>query len=174
MTLLALPGRKPQTLPWMQALLADLGTPDAPIQRYRFWAHADISNPDIEPEITAASASSADLVIAKSIGTLIAMLARRDRGLAAQAYVFVGTPVRRLAGLGQLDLLAAQASAAPTLFIQQTADPGGGFAELAARLPEAAALREVPGDNHAYADTHALAALIAAWRPSLVPGSRGR
>ena len=165
MTLLARSGRKPETLPWMQALLADLGEPDARIQRYGFWALADTPDPDIAPEIEAAAASGADVVLAKSIGSLIAMRARREHGLAARAYVFIGAPVKRLSAMGRLDLLAEQAAASPTLFIQQTADPTGGFAELSAALPTTAMAREVAGGDHAYAETRDLAKLIKAWLP---------
>jgi predicted alpha/beta-hydrolase family hydrolase len=148
----------------MQALLADLGEPDARIQRYGFWAQADTPDPDIAPEIEAVAASGADLILAKSIGSLIAMLARREHGLAARAYVFIGAPVKRLSAMGRLDLLAEQAAAAPTLFMQQTADPTGSFAELAAALPASAMVREIAGGDHIYADTGDLAALITAWR----------
>jgi hypothetical protein len=165
MTRLALPGRRAETLAWMQALLGDLGQPDTPIRRYGFWSSPDRPDPDIAPEVEAVAASGADVVLAKSIGCLIALLARRDRGFTARAYVFIGAPVKRLAALGWLDLLAEQAEAAPTLFIQQSADPTGSFGELAAALSPTAALSEIPGDDHAYADTATLAALITAWPP---------
>jgi hypothetical protein len=148
----------------MRALLADLGALDAAIQRYGFWA-GDHANPDVEPEARIAAASGADRVLALSIGTLVAMIARRTHGFRPSACIFVGTPVKRLHAEGLLGLLAEQAAAAPTLFIQQTADPTGSFAELAATLPEAAAACEVPGADHAYTDTRALAALVAGWRP---------
>jgi len=146
----------------MQALLADLGHPEAATQRYGFWANPDAPDPEIGPEIEAAVASGAQAVVAKSIGTLIAMLARSG-GLAARAYVFIGAPVKRLDAMGRLDLLAKHARAAPTLFIQQSDDPTGSFTELAAALPAAANLREVQGADHAYADTAGLAALITDW-----------
>jgi hypothetical protein len=164
MSLLALPGRRPQTLAWMQALLADLAAPDATIQRYGFWT-ADHANSDVEPEAGIAAASGADRVVALSIGTLVAMNAREAHGFRPLACVFIGTPVKRLDAEGRLQHLADQAAATPTLFIQQTADPTGSFAELAAALPETAAVREVPGADHAYTDTRALAALVAGWWP---------
>lgn len=162
MSLLALPGRRPETLPWMQALLTELGAPDAAIQRYGFWA-ADYSDPDIEPEARVAASSPTEKVVALSIGTLVAMTARRQDGFRPGACVLIGTPVKRLAAEGRLDLLAEQAAAGPTLFIQQAADPTGSFEALKAALPASATLRTVAGDDHAYDDIRSLAALIAAW-----------
>ena len=159
MSLLALPGRKPETLTWMRALLHDLGEPDALVQCYGFWCDPDTPNPDIAREIALVAASGATRVLAKSIGALIAMRARRDTDFAARSYVFVGAPVKRLQALGWPDLLAQQALAAQTLFIQQTGDPTGTFAELSAARPANATRREVPGADHAYTDTRALAAL---------------
>lgn len=164
MSVLALPGRRPETLPWMQALLTELGAPDAAIQRYGFWA-GDYSNPDVGPEARLAASSAADRVVALSIGTLVASIARREHGFGPRACVLIGAPVKRLAGEGRLDLLAEQAATIPTLFIQQAADPTGSFEALKAALPASATLRTVAGDDHAYDDIRGLAALIAGWPP---------
>jgi hypothetical protein len=168
MTLLALPGRRPETLATMQGLLDALGEPTAAIQAYGFWA-GDHANPDVEPEARIAAASGAGRVVALSIGTLVAMTACRAHGFRPRACVFIGTPVKRLAAEGRLDLLAEQAAAIPTLFVQQTADPTGAFAELAAALPANAEVREVPGADHRYAHAAGLARLIQIWPAWRVP-----
>ncbi|HEY8004265.1 MAG TPA: hypothetical protein VIE16_08555 [Phenylobacterium sp.] len=166
MRLLGLPGRLPSTFPAMQALAARLtGAGDtARVQPYGFWG-GDFTNPDVEPEAAIAGGSGAERIVALSIGCLVAMRAHIAHGLRPCACVFIGAPVRRLAAEGRLDLLARQAHAVPTLFVQRTADPTGAFAELAAALPHDGQLRELAGEIHAYEDVETLAAMIEAWPP---------
>jgi hypothetical protein len=149
----------------MQALLAALGLGQAPIQTYEFWREADHPNPDIGPEVAVAATSGADLVVAKSIGTQVAMLACRDHGLAASACVFLATPLRRFEALGLVPLLETHCAAVDTLFVQQTADYNGAFADVArivGRYPRCR-IAEVPGDDHLYEDIEPIAPIVRAW-----------
>lgn len=149
----------------MQALLAALGLGQAPIQAYGFWREVDHPSPDVAAEVRAAASSGAELVVAKSIGTQVAMLACRDHGLAPGGCVFLATPLRRLEALGLVPLLEAHCAAMDTLFVQQTADYNGAYADLAmivARYPRCQ-IAEVPGDDHLYEDIGLIAPIVRAW-----------
>lgn len=166
MKLLGLPGRAPATLDQMQILLArlEVGQTETEVRRHGFW-DTDWTNPDLAPEAEAVGALRADLVIAKSVGTLIAMLAAARYGFAPTACVFLGTPLNRLVAEDRVSMLKAHCDAIPTLFIQQAEDvtgPYGPLAEIVARHPRCAAL-EIPGGDHLYEDVELIAPLIEAW-----------
>jgi pimeloyl-ACP methyl ester carboxylesterase len=158
--ILGLPGRLPETAPRIAALGRALGG-EVEVQRYAAWPGDPI--PDEVAEAARAAGHSPDLVIAMSFGCLVAMAARETHGLTAKAYVFLGAPVRRLAVEGRLGLLARQAQAAPTLFIQQTEDFTGPYRELLAALPREAVAHEVPGADHVYDAAAGLAGVVARW-----------
>jgi hypothetical protein len=163
--LLALPGRKASTLGQMQKLVArlSLGPVRTTVQAYRFWGGEDVADPDIAPEIRRAAASRADLVIAKSIGTLIAVEAVRA-GLSPKACVFMGVPLRRLQALGLVELLERHLDVIPTLIVQQTGDFNGSFADLAALAGRTGGeVREIPGEDHLYEDIDLIAPLVEPW-----------
>ncbi|MDO8799509.1 hypothetical protein [Phenylobacterium sp.] len=166
MNLLGLPGREPSTLAQMEALLArlEIGQTETVIRHHGFWA-TDWSHPDLSPEAQAVGQLSADLIIAKSIGTLVAMLAIARHGFAPTACVFIATPLNRLVAEDRIALLDAHCDAIPTLFIQQTDDLNGAFAPLGAivaRHPGCMAV-EIPGGDHLYEDLELIAPLIEAW-----------
>lgn len=149
----------------MQALLAALGFDPATIQAYGFWSEADHPNPDVGPEVSVAATSGADLVVAKSIGTQVAMLACRDHGLIPDACVFLATPLRRFEALGLVPLVETHCAAIDTLFVQQTADYNGAFADVArivGRYPRCR-IAEIPGGDHLYEDIDLIAPIVRAW-----------
>ena len=167
MKVLGLPGRKPETLAQMQGLMdrLEIGQTEAVVRPHSFWDRADVSNPDVSPDALAVSGSGADLVISKSIGNLIVMLARDRHGFTPQACVFLGTPLARLIPEGLIPLLEAHCAAVPTLFIQQTADDNGAYravAAIVARHP-LCSVAEIPGDDHLSAALDLIAPLIEAW-----------
>lgn len=167
MKVLGLPGRKPETLAQMQGLLdrLEIGQTQAVVRPHSFWDRADVSNPDVSPDALAVSDSGADLVISKSIGNLIVMLARDRHGFSPQACVFLATPLARFIPEGWIPLLEAHCAAIPTLFIQQTADYNGAYRDVAAIVaghPRCTAI-EIPGDDHRYEDIDLIAPLIETW-----------
>ncbi|WP_293452710.1 hypothetical protein [Phenylobacterium sp.] len=147
----------------MRALVAALARPgdEARVLDYAFWA-GDFVNPDLDGEARLAAGWRPDVVVAKSIGCLVAAAACADHGLAPRACVLIGAPVNRLLAEARGDLLARHAARAPTLFIQQAEDPTGSLAELA-RLVPGQAVREASGADHLYADIPELVGLIEAW-----------
>jgi hypothetical protein len=149
----------------MQALFADLGLPETSIHTYGFWPAGEVPDPDPYPDADEVGRRGADLVVAKSFGTLVAMLARRDHGLAPRTWVFLATPIRRFEAQGWIPLLKAHCAVAPTLFVQQTDDFNGPYADLAglvAPYPQCRVV-EVPGGDHLYEDIATVAPPVRAW-----------
>lgn len=163
MELLGLPGRNPETEAWMAALLDALHDRGGRTIHYRHWD--DGSEPDVTGEAHRLSGLEPDLVVAKSMGTLVAATAFRGHDFRPGAVVLIGSPVGHLPE-STLALYTELADAVPTLFIQQEEDFTGPFRSveaLAARCDRAEAAA-VPGSDHVYADVAALVALIERWR----------
>jgi hypothetical protein len=163
MTLIGLPGQNPETAGWMQSLLDDLalGQTTENIARYRHWD--DGSRPDVAHEAQQLHIESGDTVIAKSMGTMV-LLGHAESGQRPDRAVFIGTPIRGYPP-ESIESLQAFAEAVPSLFIQQTDDVTGGFEALKAVVGECAraSLAEIVGDDHVYADTAELKAIIEEW-----------
>lgn len=161
MKILGLPGVKSATLAWLQQLLSALAEPSAStrIQEYRHWA--DDSGADLQHEAGRLEAVAVDLVIAKSLGTLIATRAFDSFAFRPKRAVLIGCPLQRHAD-NHYALLKKFAGAVPTLFIQQTADFNASFDALnqvAVSLPKARTA-EVAGDDHVYSDINELSQII--------------
>ena len=164
MEVLGLPGRDEATVAWLRQVLDGLGyAPDRSlIQRYGCWD--DTSDFDLDAEVAKAGAVSADLVIAKSMGTRVAIHGAARGVLTAPSWVLIGIPLTAYDS-SEVELLRALCDAGRVLVVQQTDDFLGGYAAVAALLETTAAtLAEVPGSDHVYSDTDALSGLIAAWR----------
>lgn len=161
MKILGLPGISPATKNWMQDLITALddGDSDATILEYRHWSDGD--GADIDHEIGRLEKVSADLVIAKSFGTAVATGAFDAVGFRPKQAVFIGCPLKRH-GLDNFGRLCRFAASVPTLFIQQTADFVGSYRDLGDVVGslDNATTREVPGDDHVYADIEQLRGLI--------------
>ena len=181
MRLIALPGRNPETEAWMRALVAcldlshlDLNLEEAAVVCYRHWD--DGGEPDVAFEAQRLELAVGDLVISKSLGTLVLLTAARS-GCMPVGGVFIGTPIRGYSESNVGDLKAFANSCA-TLFIQQTSDFTGTCAELEGVLGDVAfgSLVEVAGDDHVYADVDRLAEIIESWwrgqqcRPTVTDG----
>lgn len=167
--LLVLPGREPSTSAEMAELVRLAGL-DAPVTAYSFWT-GDLRNPDLTEEVASFAQKKPPLVLAKSIGVLIAMLALRQHGFAARAALFVGVPLKRLRHEGRIDLLLDYCCHTPTTILQRRDDPTGPFAELAQSLAPSAqtVLRELPGDTHSYADREVASVVQCWWRRVAAP-----
>jgi hypothetical protein len=159
MKVLGLPGRNPETEAWLEALFAALGSPDAEVARYAHWQ--DGSDPDVAGEARRNPAGDAELVVVKSMGTMVLLAAVADGSLPGAA-VLIGTPLAAY-DEAQTEALRDLMHRIPCLFIQQTDDFTGGAAELREVLGESAAIEEVAGSDHVYADVMELAELIRAW-----------
>jgi hypothetical protein len=160
-----LPGRRPDTQAWMGRVLQALPFPaDArSVQAYRCWS-APGAELSFDEEAALLLAARADLLVAKSIGTRIALRASHATDFAARAAIFIGTPIDSFPPPARATL-AAFASARPVLFVQQAQDVTGRAEALRAALAGAAraSLVEIPGSDHAYSDVTLLATIADAW-----------
>ncbi len=152
----------------MSGLLSviDLGQSRVTLQRYGFWEQTtDSPDPDVTPEAEIAARSGAELVIAKSIGTLITLIANERFGFKPAKCVFIGTPLRRYEAENRVSLLERFATNTPILFIQQTNDFNGRFSALKAVVEKYkhCAVVEVPGSDHRYTDVKELKRCIENW-----------
>ena len=162
MQLVALPGRNRQTEEWLRAVLTESALPTNGIVRYRHWESAVDADADFEAQCLASRSPA--LVIAKSLGTVVAARAFCIHQFRPQSAILIGTP---FSAFGPKDLASVQqlAQGVETLFIQQAEDPGGSASQLGDSLrlskPNVAS---VPGNDHLYADIAALAAIIQKWK----------
>ena len=167
MNILGLAGVKVATLDWMQRLLAafDDESFESAIHHYRHWS--DSGEADVDFEAAALAHRAPDLVIAKSLGTYIAVHAFAHYGFRPRRAVFIGTPLGRHAA-DDYALLAGFLASVPTLFIQQTDDFNGSCKTLRSTVEKFANARvaEVGGDDHVYRD---IAEIISLVRPFLAP-----
>lgn len=161
MKILGLPGVKSETKKWMLALFSALQeTPfDFEISQYRHWS--DDHDPDINHEACCLSETSVDFVIAKSLGTIISTLAFDSCNFKPQKAIFIGSPLRRHR-TSNYELLSTFVNSVPTLFIQQSFDVNGSYAELndVVQTYPYGTIVEVPGNDHIYGDIGELRTII--------------
>jgi predicted alpha/beta-hydrolase family hydrolase len=162
MEVIGLPGRNKETEDWLRHLLASLALGASEVVRYRHWGGN--TDPNIMHETEALRGRAVDLVVAKSMGTIVAATACSSVSFQPARAVLIGSPIAG-ASPELRALYRSLAERIPTLFIQQTADFTGAFAELKSVVERSsnAHLVEVPGKDHVYADTAALGSVIAAW-----------
>ena len=178
MKVIGLPGRTPETKEWMQQLLTATGFPEADIAHYSHWerefeGEVDLPrwNSLVAHEAERLQGQSDCLVVAKSFGTLVAASAYGLTSFRPSAAIFIGTPLRNLSS-EQLQLYGNVSNHVPALFIQQSLDPGGSYAELHAKVGtfSHAEGAEVPGTDHLYSDISKLVDVIKPWLAKTVPG----
>jgi len=161
MQVVALPGRRSETVLWLRELLHAVGLPDSGVVRYRHW-HSDVEA-SVSFEAGLLADQTPQLVVAKSLGTVIAASAFAHHGFRPTAAVLVGTPFQAVAA-EDLRLLQNFALGVETLFIQQIQDPGGPAAALhdALRLTRGQ-VAAIPGSDHLYSDVSALVSVLGPW-----------
>ena len=167
MRVIGLPGRNPETEAWMQSLTASLqlGQTATEVAHYRHWDAG--GDPDVAHEAGLIRFRSDDLVIGKSMGTMVLLAGAGLSGLPRRA-VFIGTPISAYPA-ESIEALQRFAAAVPSLFIQQSADFTGSYASLEAVVGElsAVSLAEIAGEDHVYAETAELKTIIESWWQSL-------
>jgi len=153
MKILGLPGVKFETEKWMRDLLSALQEIpfDFEIAQYRHWS--DDHDPDINHEAGCLTDLSVDIVIAKSLGTVISTLAFDSFNFRPEKAIFIGSPLRRHC-TNNYEMLSEFVNSVPTLFIQQTSDFNGSYRELSKIVQsfQNGTIVEVPGKDHVYDD----------------------
>lgn len=161
MQVVALPGRNSETESWLRNLLFATGLPDSGVVRYRHW-NSD-SEASVPFQASLLSDQTPQLVVAKSLGTLIAATAFGHHRFRPAAAVMVGTPFHAIVAQ-DLRLLQEFARGVETLFIQQVQDPGGSASELHGALQlTRGQVAAVPGSDHLYSDTSSLVNALRPW-----------
>jgi predicted alpha/beta-hydrolase family hydrolase len=167
MDVLGLPGRDAATEAWLTDVMRAFELPEGErtVQRYRCWD--DGADFDLAGEVARATASAPDLVVAKSMGTRVAIHAAHSGGLVAPEWVLIGLPLAAYAE-GELDLVRALCGQAQVLIIQQTDDFLGGFEQVRAAVDSnRPTFAEVPGEDHVYSDVAELGGIVQTWRAGL-------
>ena len=163
MNLIGLPGQNPETRSWMETLTGslELGQTATSVSRYRHWEEG--GRPDIAHEANRLDVREGDLVIAKSMGTMVLLAGARLKSAPARA-VFIGTPIQSYP-LVSIEYLQEFANTIPSLFIQQTSDFTGDFEAVRDVVGETprASLAEIEGADHMYGDTAELTGIIEDW-----------
>lgn len=106
-----------------------------------------------------------NLLIAKSLGVMIGLLACSKAMISPQQVVFIGTPVTSFRE-ENIDLRQLVSTLnVPCLFFQQTHDIVGSCASLRENISDIplVELIEILGDNHQYKDLKLLARHIKRW-----------
>lgn len=164
MKILGMPGQNAATGPWMDSVLAAIagGGDECKTLYYDFW-NDGTGRPDPPQEIQKVVDFGPDLVVAKSMGTLLTVRALVNQRVAPSRCVLIGMPIGNANPELRAVLGAWHERGIPTLFIQQTDDRTGNFAQLAELVQAIApnSLREIPGDDHVYSDVDQLATLIS-------------
>jgi hypothetical protein len=145
----------------MKSLLVSAQYPDAEVTRYRHWESG--TEASVVYEATRLAKQSPQLLIAKSLGTVIAATAFCLHEFRPAIAVLIGTPYTALES-NEVQFLRHFAAHVDTMFIQQAQDPGGSAVLLATVLQVVRGeVVEVPGSDHLYSDTIALASILDRW-----------
>ena len=170
MKIVGLPGANQWTEQWMTEVIGalELGQSATVVRSYRHW-HTPDKELDLAYEIAQVAAEAPDLVVAKSLGTIVTLTGLDNGSIHAARYVFIGVPV---SGLGEAELKILEGIGErdePCLFIQQRDDRAGGAAALQQHITEGdnVKLAVIPGEDHRYDDIEVLKELIEAWHGDL-------
>jgi len=169
MNILLLGGNSPRHHGWVRELQAHLqdGGDEVTLHDYRHWETGD-ENADVPYEIDAvsnlANAQEHYMVIAKSVGTVIATRAIAQGKIHPSACVFLGVPHSSL-GKHLPDIRQDLGVLPPTVFAQNSGDPLGS-ADLvkeyvAQNHPATWEFVATPGETHDYSDFQLIADLAA-------------
>lgn len=167
MNILVLPGINQQTEKWAKNLINEIALPAsvATIQRYSHWDGGGEQCMMLEAEIDRLGGVGVDLLIGKSLGVAVGMLACQRGVIAPERAIFIGTPVSLFIE-EDIDLQSlGNGLGLPVLYVQQKDDVVGTSAMLCEHIGKApqATIVEVPGNNHKYKDLKLLTRHIRKW-----------
>lgn len=165
MNILGLPGRNDATGPWMDRILSNVASNSDRHETQYYQAWQNNTEVDEDYELAKAAGFQPDLIIAKSLGTLLTLIGYHRKVLTASHCVLIGIPVSNLQAEEHEMLSDWQMTGVKTLFIQQTNDVTGSVAALNDIVPNSKKItvREIPGEDHVYGDVDELVTLIQDW-----------
>ncbi|PST85458.1 hypothetical protein C9I86_18800 [Photobacterium sp. NCIMB 13483] len=163
MKILAIPGKMPITESWLFKILSATQWRQEQVEMHRFAAWDNEQAFSVDKELTYLPSGHFDVVITKSIGTLITLKAQNT--ISWDRLVLIGV-AWSLFSESEHDLLPAlDEKGQPVLIIQENHDPFGSYAEIAAAVAGKHNIScvEIMGDRHQYANTEAIGKLINHW-----------
>ena len=161
MNIFALPGINQKTEKWAANLLQEFAADDRnmTVQHYGHWDGGGEQCLNFQGEVERLRGCEIDLLVAKSLGVMIGLVACSRGIIAPEKMVLIGTPVTafREQDIDLRQLVAGLTG--PRLFIQQANDIVGSCASLRDAVSgiESVEIVEIPGDNHQYKDLKLLA-----------------
>jgi pimeloyl-ACP methyl ester carboxylesterase len=167
MNVFVLPGNNSQTESWAVNLLKELEAPHwtTRVQHYKHWDSDETQFVNIKDEVERLQGCRIDLLMAKSVGVRIGLLAYTQGIIAPQRFISIGTPMIGF----RKEKMALRALVAklkvPCLFIQQTNDKAGSCVSLREEIADLplVELVEIPGEDHLYSEVKLLAQHIKHW-----------
>lgn len=166
MNALLLPGNSPRHAEWVEDLRSALlpGLAVVKTQQYRHWRTGE-ERADVAYETAEAKDNASGLdpyvIVAKSIGTVIAVKGVADGVLAPTKLILLGVPIR--GGTTVDEFLGWLSSITTTVVIvQNTADPLGSFADVRTAFEKAGphvSFVELTGTTHDYLNFAAIKSL---------------
>ena len=166
MKILAIPGKMPATQAWLEKIIA--ATPwaneDIDVHRYDAWdCEQDFS---VEKEIEHLPSGHYDVVITKSIGTLITL--KSQQKISWDRLVFIGIAWSIYSNIEKELLPALNNHGLPVLIIQESHDPFGSYQEINHVLldMENITCKEVSGERHQYSNIENIGEIITNWANS--------
>ena len=162
MKTLRLPGSSPATVDWIQRFSIELNLPRATTSThtYDFWSREG-AKPDLAKEVARLPKGKFDLVIGKSLGTIVLLQASFLGTLHFDRAILVGIPMKSLS-TGRLDMKTLELLQSETVHVvQQKDDPFGSLNTFNAHIPMN--FLTIEGNDHQYNDFSLYAADVAAW-----------
>lgn len=159
MNLLILPGNSARHREWLQDARAALAPyfDEIRVLEYTHWGTGR-DKTDVQHEIGAAGHLTKGwveyIVLAKSIGTIVALLASQNQSMTAHSYIFLGLPLQLAIEDTQITELLKTVK--PITIIQNSHDPFGSADDV--RVYARSIKRDdiqvvkIPGDTHDYLD----------------------
>jgi len=163
MNALLLPGNSPRHAEWIEAL-KDAVSSQFEVTKTQHYAHWQTGEQwaNVEHEINVSKEKVASLepyvIIAKSIGTVIAAKGTASQVLQPEKLILLGVPIKGGADI-ETFLAFLQKIKIPVIIVQNTADPFGSFADVKSVFQGAGphtSFIELPGDTHDYLDFSAI------------------
>ncbi|UTX51092.1 hypothetical protein KI440_02710 [Candidatus Saccharibacteria bacterium TM7i] len=164
MNLLLLPGNSPRHAGWVKALKNAMKPHTDAIEahQYHHWETGE-EWADIPTEIAAAAAKVVPLkpytIIAKSIGTAIAIRGTAEGMFSPEKIILLGVPIEG-ESIDEQFMKSLKKITEPIVIIQNTNDPYGAFENVKTKLKSVnptITYIETPGDSHDYLDFELIA-----------------
>lgn len=162
MNILAIPGKMPATESWLKLVLSgsNLCNENIKFQPFNAWTNGQEFN--VDTEVNALAIGHYDLIITKSIGTLIML---KSSKISCDKLIFIGVALSLYSAVDRQLLLALKQKSYPILIIQEDHDPFGSYQQIHDLFGDSSHIQcvEVSGDHHQYKNVAELSNIINAW-----------